>query len=259
MLRADAVMAAATTDWVGAGIALGAALAVVWALRLFFSRRARQLAESVLRGELSPETDTRLRLVERLLYAVVLTIGAAAALSKFDAVREIGRTLLASGAIAAAVIGFAARQTLANVIAGMMIAITQPLRLGDYILFQGHYGVVEDITLSFTVMRTAGDERIVIPNEQLASGVLRNDSMVSAPVALDVSVWIGPEADADRAVAALASETERSVSIAEAVPWGTRLSIAGESVSPPDRAAREAELRAACLRKLRAEGLLPTA
>ena len=77
--------------------------------------------------------------------------------------------MLASGALAAAIIGFAARQTLANVVAGIMLAITQPLRVGDWVTFEEHYGVVEDVRLNFTVLRTASDQRIVIPNERLAA------------------------------------------------------------------------------------------
>ena len=257
MADRDALTAVATSQWIGAAVALGAALAIVWGLRYLFARRARRLAQSVLRGELSPEADTRLRLVERLVYAVVLAIGVAAALSKFDAVREIGRALLASGAIAAAIVGFAARQTLANVIAGVMIAISQPLRLGDYVAFEGHYGVVEDITLSFTTVRTGSEQRVIIPNEKLASGILRNDSLISAPVAVEVDVWIPPEADADRAVAVLEEEADGAVTIAETVPWGVRLSVSGQAAAPPDRVPRQAELRARCLRRLRAEGLLP--
>jgi hypothetical protein len=90
MAVVHAVTAATTSQWVGAAVSLGTALALVYALRYVFERRARRLATSVLRGELTPEADTRLRLIERLVYATILTIGVAAALSKFDAVREVG-------------------------------------------------------------------------------------------------------------------------------------------------------------------------
>ena len=238
----------------GAGASLAIAVAIVWVLRVLFARRARRLASSVMRGELTPEVDTRLRLVERLVYAVILCLGVAAALSKFDTVRDVGRALLTSGAIAAAVIGFAARQTLANVVAGVMIAITQPLRIGDWVEFEGHYGVVEDITLSYTVVRTGAEQRVVIPNERLAAGVLRNDSLVSAPVAVEVAVWLPPQADARRAAEILADEGK--VSVAESTPDGVRLTVSGEAVAPADRAGREAELRGRALERLRAAGLL---
>jgi small-conductance mechanosensitive channel len=251
-----AVTATTTDQWVGAGVALGIAFALVWILRLFFARRARRLATSVMRGDMTPEVDTRLHLIERMIYAVIIGLGIAAALSKFEPVRTIGRTLLTSGAIAAAVIGFAARQTLANVIAGVMIAITQPLRLGDWIEFEDRYGVVEDITLSYTVVRTGAEQRVVIPNERLTAGILRNDSLVSAPVAVEASVWIPPKADAARAVRLL--ESAGKTSVAESTPDGVRLTVSGAAVDAAERQGREAELRARCLEKLRAASLLET-
>jgi small conductance mechanosensitive channel len=97
----------------------------------------------------------------------------------------------------------------------------------------------------------------VIPNERLAGGILRNDTLATAAVGLDVSLWIAAGADADRAVRALAAETGAGASVAEATPDGIRLAVSGERVAPQDKGAREAELRAACLRRLHAEGLLP--
>src|SRR5205823_4723997 len=122
----------------------------------------------------------------------------------------------------------------------------QPLRVGDWVTFEDNYGVVEDVRLNYTILRTASDQRVVIPNERLAGGILRNDTLGVDRISLDVAVWVPPEADADRAVRALEEETGAGVTVAEAVPWGVRLSIGSEPVPPPDRAAREAELRARC-------------
>ena len=83
--------------------------------------------------------------MRRLIYAVIVLIGIAIALSGFTGLSKLATSLLASGAIAAAIIGFAARQTLANFIAGIMLAITQPIRVGDWVTFEGNYGVVEDV------------------------------------------------------------------------------------------------------------------
>lgn len=230
------------------------ALAIVWLLRGFLERRGRRIAEAVIRGELSPEVDTRLRLVRRLLNATIIGLGLAVALSQFDEVKTIGRAQLASGAIAAAIIGFAARQTLANVVAGIMIAVTQPVRVGDWVAFEEDYGQVEDVTLSFTTLRTPAERRIVIPNERIASGVIRNDTLRQPTVGTEVSVWLAPSGDADRALVALAELGDAA--LAEQLPWGTRLTVAGERVAPPERGARENDLRARCVAKLRAEGLL---
>ena len=150
----------------------------------------------MIRGELSPETGTRLRFVRRLLYAVIVLIGVAIALSRFNGVDRLAASLLASGAIAAAILGFAARQTLANFVAGIMLAITQPIRVGDWVFFEDQYGAVDDIRLNYTFLRTLGGQQIVIPNEKLASGILRNDTLGDGVVTLDVGIWIPATADA---------------------------------------------------------------
>ena len=59
-----------------------------------------------------------------------------------------------------------------------MLAITQPIRVGDWVTFEGNYGVVEDVRLNYTILRTASEQRIVIPNEKLAGGVMKNDTLV---------------------------------------------------------------------------------
>ena len=141
------------------------------------AHRGTRLAEAVTRGELSASVDTRLRFIRRLIYAVIVVLGVAVALAQFDGINRLAASLLASGAIAAAILGFAARQTLANLVAGIMLAVTQPIRVGDYVFVEDQYGVVEDIRLNYTFLRTLGGQQIVIPNEKLASGILRNDTL----------------------------------------------------------------------------------
>ena len=156
-------------EWWIVVAAIVVALVLAFLVERLFSRRAERLAAAVTRGELSRETATRLRFVRRLIYAVILLIGVAIALSQFAGVDEIAASLLASGVVAAAIVGFAARQTLANFVAGVMLAVTQPIRVGDWVKFEDHYGVVVDVRLNYTILRTAGETRLVIPNEKLAS------------------------------------------------------------------------------------------
>jgi small-conductance mechanosensitive channel len=222
----------------------------------WFSARASRVAGRVLRGGITQQTDTRLRFVRRLVSLMLILVGTLAALSQFEGLGRVAGSLLASGALVAAIVGFAARSTLANLIAGIMLTITQPLRVGDWITFDEHYGVVEDVRLNFTVLRTLSEQRIVIPNELLASGILRNDTLEADAVGLDVSLWLPASADVPRALDVLREETEQSVTVAESSPEGTRLAVGGERVAPPERAKHEAELRERCLRRLRADGLL---
>jgi small-conductance mechanosensitive channel len=243
-------------DW---EIAVGAiVLALVFAFLVdrAFHRRANLIEQAVERGQLSRETETRLRFLRRVVYAAILLIGVAVALSQFSGVDRIAASVLASGVVAAAIIGFAARQTLANFVAGVMLAISQPLRVGDWVTFEEHYGVVEDVRLNYTILRTAGDRRLVIPNERLAAGILQNDTLKVNAVGLDVTVWIPPAADTARALEVLREESGAEVAVAEAMPWGVRLAVGGDPVPPRERADREADLRRRCHARLRAEGLL---
>jgi small-conductance mechanosensitive channel len=257
MAAAHAIPLAATTEaWIWAGASLLLALVLATLIDRLLARRGMKLAQAVARGELRPETDTRLRYLRRLLYAGILLLGVGVALLQFGGLNRLAASLLASGAIAAAILGFAARQTLANFIAGIMLAITQPLRVGDWVTFEGQYGVVEDVRLNYTVLRTPADARLLIPNERLAGGIIRNDTLVTETVGLDVAIWLPHGCDAARAAEVLTDETAATVTIAETTPEGIRLAVGGEAVAPSTRAEQEAELRLRCLRRLQAEGLL---
>lgn len=202
-----------------------------------------------------PAVDTRLRFLRRVLEASIVIIGVALALSQFAALDKVAASVLASGAIAAAIVGFAARQTLANGVAGLLLAITQPLRVGDIVTFEGETGTVEDVRLTATYLLTANGARLVIPNERLAGGILRNDTNGSPAhpgVTAEASVWIGHDADEEAAIAALEQALpEAAVGIAEVTDAGIRLVVAQEGVAPGERGAAEGMLRRRALAALR--------
>ena len=138
-----------------------------------------------------------------------------------------------------------------------MLAITQPLRVGDWVTFEDQLRRRRGRAAELHGPAHAGRPRVVIPNEQLAGGILRNDTLGERESALDVRVWLPPDARRrTRASRSLREATEQTVTVAEVTTEGVRLAVAGDPVPPPERAAREAELRAACLARLRAEGLL---
>jgi small-conductance mechanosensitive channel len=250
-------LTAASEHWIYAIVSVLVAFAIAYVVDRLLARRGGAVAEAVVRGELSPETDTRLRFLRRLVYAVIIAFGIVVALAQFDGINKLAASLLASGAIAAAILGFAARQTLANFIAGVMLAVTQPLRVGDWVFVEDQYGVVDDIRLTYTFLRTAGGQSVVIPNEKLASGILRNDTLGEGTVTPDVGIWLPITTDAERAVAALIDATGHDVTVAETAVDGVRLAVSGERCAPPERASHEAALRLQCLARLRSEGLLP--
>jgi small-conductance mechanosensitive channel len=218
------------------------------------SRRGGRLTAAV-GAELSPVASTRLRLVRRLIYATIIVLGIALALAQFDSVKRVATAVLASSAVLGLVVGFAARAVLANAVAGIMIAITQPIRIGDLITFEERTGTVEDIRLNYTYVLADDGSRIVVPNERLAQNTVVNHTIVDARVRVEADVWIAPEVDALRAVAALGRQEDVDASIAEIDKEGVRLVAGTWAPSYKERGALAAGLRASCLETLRREGL----
>ncbi len=149
------------------------------------------------RGTLLPENATQLALTRRLLAAAVWITAAAIALTQFPDLRVLSTGLLASAGLSGLVVGFAARGTLGNAIAGVTISLAQPIRLGDDIEFRGDRGVVEDIHLLFTVLRLGDGKRLVIPNDTIASEVIKNLTMGGVTKVARVEVLVPPAGDAD--------------------------------------------------------------
>lgn len=218
--------------------------------------RALQRRGKVLAGaDLSPVTTTRLRLVRRLVFATIIVIGIALALVQFPAVKRVATGLLASSAVLGLVVGFAARATLANAVAGILLAITQPIRIGDFVTFEGTDGVVEDVRLTYTYLRAGDGRRVVIPNERLAQSTIENHTIVDPRVHVEVSVWIPPHADSSRALEVLNDIDGVDAQIAEAERDGVRLVAGTWAPSADERGSTAARVRAACLERLRNEGL----
>ena len=229
---------------------------VLWAVDRAFRRRGAELARRMGGGQIDPTLQTRLRFVRRLVEATIVVIGIAVAISQFTALDRLAASILASGAIAAAAVGFAARATLANVVAGVMLAVTQPIRIGDLVTFEDETGVVEDIRLTHTFLRTGEGSRLIVPNERLASTSLRNDSIVSDTVAIEVELWLAPEVDEARAIAAIEGAIEHATArVAEVSVEGVRLTVGAPSAPVAERAPRQQSLRAAALAALRQDGL----
>jgi small-conductance mechanosensitive channel len=199
--------------------------------------------------------NTRLRLVRRLIFAVILLIGAMLALSQFEDVKRIATGLLASSAVLGLVVGFAARQTLANAIAGILLAITQPIRIGDLVTFEGESGTVEDVRLTYTFIRKANDTRLVVPNELLAQSTIENHTIVDPRVRVEVELWLPPSADASRALTVLSKQPDVDVEIAQVDKDGIKLMAATWADTARERGTVAARVRASSLESLRNEGL----
>src|SRR6202035_2367418 len=106
---------------------------------------------------------TQTRVLARAVEAIIVIVGVASMLMIFPSVRQIGASLLASAGVAGLVAGLAARPVLGNLIAGLQIALTQPIRLDDVLIVEGEWGRVEEITGAFVVVRLWDERRLVVP------------------------------------------------------------------------------------------------
>ena len=218
-------------------------------------RRAAKLATLVGRdSQLSAVADTRLRLLRRLIFAGIIVIGLALALMQFAAVQRAAAGVLASSAVLGLVVGFAARQTLANGVAGILLAITQPIRIGDLVEFEEQTGVVEDVRLTYTYLRAADNRRIIVPNERLASSTIQNFTIMDPRVEVPVEIGLPPEADPVRAMDALKDLGE--VEMAAVEKDGFQILVRTHAEHPLEKRAVAARIRAVCVERLKRENIL---
>jgi small-conductance mechanosensitive channel len=179
--------------FVVAGLVFAAAGAVA---RLVNLAMAKSLDRQGRSGTLLPETRTRMHVSRRILIAAVWVVGTGIALGQFPELRILSAGLLASAGVSGLVVGFAARNALGNAVAGVIIAFSQPVRIGDDVEFRSERGIVEDIRLFFTVLRLADGKRLIIPNDVLSAEVLRNLSLGDVTRVARADVLVPPRADA---------------------------------------------------------------
>jgi small-conductance mechanosensitive channel len=125
-------------------------------------------------SQVSRSTKTRLRFLRRLVILIVFLVVLAIALSQFTELKRLATGILASTAVLAAIVGFAAQHTIANMVAGVQLAVSQPIKIGDRISFEDVAGRVTDITLSYTYVSPGDGTTIVIPNQMLVEGIIHN-------------------------------------------------------------------------------------
>jgi len=163
----------------------------------------RNLEKHRQSGTLQPESVTRLQIIRRIVHAVIWVVAISIGLSQFPELRVFSAGLLASAGISGLIVGFAARSTLGNAVAGVTIAFAQPVRIGDEVELRGERGVVEDVTLLFTMIRLWDGKRMIVPNETLSTEVVKNLTLGSVSRMVRTDVLIPPKGDARAAMEAL--------------------------------------------------------
>jgi small-conductance mechanosensitive channel len=191
-------------------------VAVRWTLSYAFDRYERRLAERD--PAVAARRRTTFSFLLRVVIALVALIGLWSVLSAFPATQQVASAFLASSAVLAVIAGLALTTPLGNLGSGVLLAFTQPVRLGDRITVDDHTGLVDEISLSYTALTTDEGRRIFVPNTRMVSTTLVNRS-VDDPrrlVTVDLPVRLG---------VSLADARRIAMEAAARVPGGDNLAI----------------------------------
>jgi small conductance mechanosensitive channel len=149
---------------------------------------------------------------------------------------------------------------IANLVSGVLLAITQPIRIGDLVSIGDEvHGRVTDIALTYTKVDAGDGSQIVVPNEKVATDVVVNHSAGNSAAPVTVDVWLPPDADVEAARKQLERGEVTSARLIEITPEGSRIQVKAAIDAGSDREAHEGELRERAQSALREAGLLRSA
>ena len=162
---------------------------------------------------------TQLDVMRDIVMVLVIIIGLAMAVMVFDKGKDLGKTILASAGIIGIVVGVAAQKTIATFIAGMQIAFTQPIRLDDVVIVENEWGRIEDITLTYVVVKIWDQRRLIVPITYFIDKPFQNWTRTTAELLGTVFIYTDYTVPIDKIRAAL----QEIVSQSEA--WDKRLCL----------------------------------
>jgi small-conductance mechanosensitive channel len=202
-------------------------LLLIFTFTWLLARAVHGLAKGVVRANPLAVADnlearriqTQTQVLSRVVQGMVWFVGAALMLVTFPAVREIGASLLASAGVLGIVAGFAARPVLGNIIAGLQIGISQPIRLDDVVIVEGEWGVIEKITGTYVVVRIWDDRRLIVPLQYWIEKPFQNWTRTSAELTGTVYLWV----DYSMPLAPLREALQRACEASEL--WDRRLAL----------------------------------
>lgn len=151
------------------------------------------------------KVHTQIRVIEQILVVVVLIISFSTVLMTFEKIRQLGTSLLASAGIVGIILGFAAQKSIATVFAGLQIAITQPFRIDDVVIVENEWGWIEEITLTYIVVKIWDLRRLIVPPSYFLEKPFQNWTRTSASILGTVFIY----ADYKAPIQAIRDELQR--------------------------------------------------
>lgn len=175
-------------------LGLGGLLCLVWlavrAVRAIEQRILREHPVDVADNLVARRVQTQTRVISGVVQGAVILVGVALALMTFPAIRQIGTTLLASAGVIGLVAGIAAKPVFGNLIAGLQIALAQPIRLDDVVIVEGEWGRIQEITSSYVVVRIWDERRMVVPLQWFIENPFQNWTRTSAQLLGTAFLWL---------------------------------------------------------------------
>lgn len=133
---------------------------------------------------------TQARVLARSINVLIIVIGTGMALMTLPLLRQIGTSLLASAGVAGLVVGFAAKPVLGNLLAGLQLAISQPIRLDDVVIVENEWGQIEEITGTYVVVRIWDQRRLIVPLQWFIENPFQNWTRSNAELLGVVMLWV---------------------------------------------------------------------
>ena len=176
--------------WLGIGVLLCATWLLVRAVDAVEARIVREHPVDVEDNLAARRVQTQTRVIARTIQGAIILVGVALALMTFPAIRQVGTTLLASAGIIGLVAGIAAKPVFGNLIAGLQIALAQPIRLDDVVIVEGEWGRIEEITSTYVVVRVWDERRLVVPLQWFIEHPFQNWTRTSAQLLGTAFLWL---------------------------------------------------------------------
>ena len=187
--------------------------------------------------------NTQVGILVRIITLVLVLVGISLMLMTFPQIREIGISILASAGIAGVVLGFAAQKSLGGILAGVQIALTQPIKIGDEVVVENEVGTIEEINLTYVVMYTIDKRRVIIPIHYFIENIFqnwtRNSSDLLGVIYMEVD-YTAPIQKIRNALDSILQETSlwdkkvKALQVVNAKPQTIELRVLASASNPTD-------------------------
>ena len=189
----DIFMFEATKTIVGHISTIGIIFSVAWSLILLFKvfkkRMLKKYDVDSADNLKARKVYTQFTILENIIIFIIVILGIGIALMSFDSIRSVGVSVLTSAGIAGIIIGLAAQKAIGTLLAGIQIAVTQPIRLDDVVIVEGEWGWIEEINLTYVVVRVWDKRRLVVPTTYFIENTFQNWTRTSADILGTVYIY----------------------------------------------------------------------